>query len=310
MKIFKSFDVIEIKKIVEEKAKYQKIACLYDSCENFKRAKEVCEVIKDICVFNQLEMDGDLLELNNGYKMILYFCSTDSFLKTHFNKTDFINVYIPSDGGVLPYYIKNEKPYNDGDFLFLYGNQIDAGVLSSICFCEFFDYLSNLIFADKTDEFIAKNFSNITQKTILDALENCKNELYFIDVKILKESKLCYRFLPLVDYVLITALYIMITAVNSNAYSLVDFVKATKNDENEIDKFYAMANNVLFKEIVELNFLKIASNCKNARENILQNLTTQFQNCEVEKVIESVKVFCKKQEGLLGYLYLFNIFKE
>ena len=75
----------ELKKIIEINAKYQKVMLLFDDSVSNVEIREVYDTIKQDCIYNQsniLELDDK--EIFNGYKLIIYFCSADGFLKCDF----------------------------------------------------------------------------------------------------------------------------------------------------------------------------------------------------------------------------------
>ena len=82
MKIINENPLKEIKNIVETKAKYQKVMFLFDDNVSNIKIREIYEEIKGFCVYNQANIkELEKEELFNGYSLIIFHCSIDSFLK-------------------------------------------------------------------------------------------------------------------------------------------------------------------------------------------------------------------------------------
>ena len=137
--ILKNFCLEEIKGIVADKAKYQKVMLLYDDSFSALEVGEIYATIKELCIYNCKSVEGlDLQELNNGYKLIIYLMSADSYLKLNVKQDEFVNVFISSDA-ILPYMIDDMNSINNKDYLLIKNMGLDKSMLSSIHFNNFYN---------------------------------------------------------------------------------------------------------------------------------------------------------------------------
>ena len=114
MQIIKDNFSNNLLEIVNKYAKYQKVMVVYDNSVNNANLLQIYELIGANCVFNKLNMTiEDYSELNNGYKLLIFLCEADSFINFEFDVGEFINVFIPTDNAVLPFFLKGNN------FLFL-----------------------------------------------------------------------------------------------------------------------------------------------------------------------------------------------
>ena len=92
----------------------------------------------------------------------------------------------------------------------------------------------------------------------------------FIDIDIIKKTDIDIEDLCLVDYLLISAFNIVIGAIKHNAYELVDVYKSVRENYALIDRYYAMANNELFTNLISLNFNKLNSASEKTKQSIFE----------------------------------------
>ena len=133
-----------IKNIIEQKAKFQKVMLLFDESSLTGEINNIYEEIRDICVFNKCDISlVDENEVFNGYRLIIYYCSADNYLKINFNKNEFINVYILQDNKVLPFVLDDINNFSSLDnHIILKSKQVDLRMLASIYLNIFYNYFT------------------------------------------------------------------------------------------------------------------------------------------------------------------------
>ncbi len=310
MNIYYESPIKEIKNIVQSKAKYQKVMLLFDDSISNIVISEVYESIKETCVYNQMNIKNiDKNEIYNGYRLIIYFCKTDSFLKCDFNRAEFINVYIPQDGAILPFFLNNENHIiSSEDYLFLDRSKVDLNSISSFYFNSFYNYFKNV--KDGLNiGFLTNLNQEISHVNILNFIKQLPSETFCVDVDILKHGNTAFKDLIFVDLVLIDAILTLITCVKNQNLMLVDVYKSAKEDDVMIEKFYKLYNNEIFTNIILLNYNCLYNYCLKTKQKILDLI--MFYEIDYEKinsVIHDVKLYAKNSNDLIAYLYLFNIF--
>lgn len=294
--------------IIESHAKYQKVMIVYDNTISNTVIDDIYFKIREFCVFNKCHIQDDLTTIYDGYKLLIFLCSTDSFLKADLQLEEFVSVFMPTDNAMLPYFLNKECLIaSQPNYLFVKQGVADAKVLPSVYFNQFYNYINQLIFMQGSSvQFDFQDFS-VTQKSLINMLTSLPNDFKFYDTEIIKHCNLSYDYLPLLDYILVCALCCFIRAVKSNSLSLVDVYKLAGDNYDIVNRFYAMANGGLVVNIVGLNAHCLMVTCDKTREKILQNIAS-YTKQEVEEVINCVKNYAKKEDGLLSYLYLYNLF--
>ncbi len=308
MQIIKDNFLLNLKNIINKNAKFQKVMLFFDKTVSNLNISKIYQEIKEICVFNKMEMENlNQQEIYNGYKLAIFCCSANSFKNLNLNLSEFINIFIPTDCGIMPFFLnENFILCNNNNYLFLTTNQVDVNVLFSIYFNKFYNYLKDIMFKQESNISFDFNISQITQLKILEMLQQ-ENELEFIDVKFLNKFKMDYNNLPLIDFLLLNAFCVLINSLHENNVCLVDIYKSMKDEYKQIDKYYALANNCVFNQIVNLNFL-----CLKDVLNFSINKLKEFSFAIKldNNVVKNLKEFCKNEDNLLNYLYLYNIFGE
>ncbi len=299
----------ELKRIVSERARYQKVMLLFDNSIANSELLDIYNSIKEECIFNKLNIENDSMdEVNDGYKLIIYKCQIDSFLKLEFDRRDYVNVYMPSDNYFLPYFLDIDSILNESnDYLFIPNGIIDTLILPSVYFNRFQKNIEELS-CDRIDkESFSFALSEVNQQTLLKVLSH-ERELMFLDIDIIKKCDLPYRYLSLVDYVLISAYLVMLRAIKTHNISMVDTYKVAKENMSLIDKFYAMSENDILSRIIRLNINKLDILLFRTKSEILEYIDTDFALAHLDEVIMKVKEYIKRNDGLISYLYLYNIF--
>lgn len=298
----------DVVNVVEEKAKYQKVMVIFDSSVSNVEVDNLYREIKEICIFNKSAFeDLDLNELYNGYKIIIYFCSAESFLKLNFNRDEFINIYIPTGNIFLPFCLDDNCYLTANyDYILFNGELIDVNVQTSLLFNKFYNYMNSVISLKTKQSMLSFNY-NLTEISMLNNLCKSNNDLEFVDIKILKNTNIDYCNLQILQLLLIDAFLVFISNVKNKTLSIVDVYKSCKEDYGLIDKFYAMANNEGMLMTICLNYNSLYNVCLKTKESILNHCYNLDEN-EVESVISELKNFAKNDDGLIGYLYLYNLF--
>ncbi len=301
----------EIKNIIEAKAKYQKVMVLFDDYVSNLTIAEVYNEIKDICIYNQCKIDAvDEQELNNGYRLIIYLCGVDSFLRINFSTEEYINIFCPFDSAVLPYFLNQENYLSCAEnYLILDESKIDIAVMSCVYFNQFFNYLKNLLSLNNTSFDVDLFNKNITGYNIIKILENINSESFFLDIDIIKSSNISYSDMILVDLLLIDAFLLLIVSIKNQTLSLVDVCKSAKEDIALIDKFFKSANNDSFVNLILLNFNCLYNLAIATKKKIVESLIAFDVKTEsVDDIINKIKNYAKKDAGICGYLYVYNLF--
>ena len=311
MKIYYENSIEEIKNLVLSKAKYQKVMLLYDNDVSNLDIGEIYDAIKEVCVYNSSSISSDKDEVYNGYKLIIFRCSVDSFLKCSIDREEFINVFYPTDNFILPYFLShNNYTKKTNNILLLHSNQLDINMVSSVNFNIFFNYLKNLFYGIR-DDFIYQLDANreITQFNVMSCLEKMEEDCFFVDIDILKKCDIDYGDLAIVDLILIDAFILLIQSIKNQNIMLVDVYKSAKENTELIDKFYSLFQNEVLSNLIILNYNCLYGYCLKTKQKILELIG--FFNVDkkhVDNLINKVKNYAKDDKGLISYLYLYNIF--
>ena len=300
----------ELKNIVQKSAKYQKVMLLFDDFVSNLEITEIYDSIKDFCVYNQQNIEHlDEQEIFNGYRLIIYCCSIDNFIKYSFDRSEFVNVFISKDDAFLPYFLtKNNQPSKDENYLLISGSKIDLSVMSSLYFNMFYNYFKNLLVGENALEF-PYSLKEITQQNILSYINNINKNIFFLDIDILRKQDISYKELIFIDLMIVDAFLVLISSVKNQNLMLVDVYKAAKDDIDYIEKFYRFYKNENFINLIILNYNCLYNYCVKTKEKILELI--KFFNFDQNKVINlfrKLKLYAKNDKDLMGYLYFYNIF--
>ena len=268
-----------------------------------------------MCIFNKLNINTEqerLNEVNDGYRTIIYLCSTESFLNLKFERNEFVNIYLPIDNAILPYFLDKtyriEKRIND--YLLLNKRIVDISLVFSVFFNKFYNYIKNLMYFQNSSIEFNFEINELSSLNSIDIINKIEKDFEFIDIKIIAECEIDYQFLPVVDYLIITAFSLLIRSVHNHTLSMVDIYKSVKEDYALVEKFYAMANNELFINLINLNFNCINSFCEKCRVGILDRVSVceEFNETSIKEILVKLKDYFKNSQGLFAYLYLYDIF--
>lgn len=304
----------DIVKIVASKSRYQKVMLIYDDTTSNLDVMNIYESIKELCIYNQINIsiETDIeAKVNDGYRTLIFMCDVDKFLSLNIDRKDFVNIYIVTDNSILPYFLNSNKELiSTEDYLVLNSSAVDVSALTSIYFNKFYNYLRNLlVMKPNSFEF---NFSHeVTTNKVLEGIEDIKDsEMLFKDIELIKIANISYEKLPLVDFILISALTVLIRSVKTHSLSMVDVYKSAGDDYALIDKFYAMYNNESLIGLINLNFYFLSTAVEKTRDKLLEILSVSYQydRKEIDNIIEKIRIYSKTDTGILGYLYLYNIF--
>ncbi len=301
----------ELKIAVMKFAKYQKVMLLYDDSITNSEIKAISDSIKGECIFNQANINNiDRAQLYDGYRMLIFKCGVDSFLQAKIDTNEFVNFFFCPDENYLPYFALDIKQ-NENNYICLSQGKIDHCAVTSIYINRFYNYLNDIVINQQTSVNFDFNENEITQSKLISMLNDVNKDFDFVDLDILREMKIDYKLLPLVDYLLITAFQLIILASKSHSLNLVDIYKSSREDYEIIDKFYAMSKNQILPNVIELNFNIINIVCKKTKERIceLLSLSRDYYD-EVDELIYKIKNYCKNSNSILSYLYLYNIFSN
>ena len=318
-------EMIDIKKIVINKAKYQKVMLLYDDSVSRVETRDIYELIKKDCIYNEMNINNvDQQELMNGYKLVIFYMSGQKFLNFDLKKDEFVNIFIPTDNYILPFVYDNEKcrdkimsgrlsnntskGFSDGNYLILNSEDIDLTVFSSVYFNRVYTYISDLIYHTHSEINFDKLDNILFNKNIVDILNKEDNNLRFVDVEIIKQNNLIIRDLVLLDYILLVAFVVFVKAIKDKTLSMIDVYKVAQNDNDKINHFYEMMNNYTLIERLNLNFNCLTNIIKANKENVLELITNSYEEEDVMKIIEAVRNFSKNCDGILGFMYFYNVF--
>lgn len=310
MKVLK-LDKEEICKIVETKSKFQKVMVLFDDSASNVEVLEIYNSIKDICIYNQADINNlDLAELNNGYRAIIYLCTAENFLKLKFDKNEFINLCIVKGRDILPFCVNADNNIIEKDLYIFSSNEgFDANLFSSLSFNKFYNYLYGVVNL-KDSKFSLKFLDSNINHLNVDFLKHVASDFVFIDLDIIAKSKIECKHLCVVHLMLINAFLLMLNSIKNKTLLLVDVYKVCKEDYIMLDKFFAMANNEVFFAMINLNYNYLINLCLKIKEEILNQFIV-FDLCEsdIENILQQLKEYAKNANNLIGYLYLYDFFK-
>ena len=310
MKIFKDNLFKNLQNVVEIKAKFQKVLLIYDENVTEIMITKIYETIKLNCVFNKVEINNlPKIEINNGYKLLVFACSAKNFFNLNFNFSDFICFFIPTDSNYLPFFInENNRLESKNNYLFLSENFIDEKIVFSCLFNRVVASLNAMIF-DNTINLKQLDLMQITQKNLFDVLNEFENE-NFEDFKILKQLKLDYETLPIIDYILLLAFDTLATAIREKNLAITDIYKNLKNDYVKINKYYNLISSQVFIQVIDFNYVFLSNLLKQSLKTInnIFNLKNYFNGYNPQTIINNLKEYSKNADILFNYLFLFNVF--
>lgn len=306
----KFISIKEIKNVVSAKAKYQKVMMLTDESTNIDLAQSIQEEIKDLCVFNKCNINKLDDEILNGYKLIIYLISADNYLTSNIRKNEYINVIVAQDNTLLPYMLDNDSKKIDNNIVTL-GNKLDIQMISSIYINAFFNYFHNLTLGQQTSEYFNLLREEITQKNLLNVIENLDKDFFFLDMDIIRKTNSNVENSVIFDLIIINALIVLIKNIKSQNLTLVDTYKVAGENNYLIEKFYRLHFNANFHQLVILNYNCLMNFANKTKEKILEIISfLSIDYCTIESLILDLENYSKNDAGICGYLYLYNMFEN
>jgi len=296
--------------LVNKKAKYQKVLVIYDDFVSNLEINELYLTIKELCIFNKMEISNiNEKEIFNGYKMLIFFCSGISLLKLNLNREEFINVYLLQDNNLLPCFVNNVNLLTKESYILIENPVIDNNLLSSFYFNNFINYLDCIL--NFKPSFIETDFKyELTLNSVTDAF-NLLDETYkFTDLNIIKDSNINYNEISLLHLIIVDAFLILFSAIKNKQSSLVDVYKVAKNNTKLIEKLYANYNNKTIYNSIILNYNFLNNFTTKTKKNILKNiyLNSDIDYSKLDESILKIKNYLKNCDNFLNYLYLYDIF--
>lgn len=310
MKVCKNNYIEELRNIINLKAKYQKVMLLFDDNISNLEINKVYDSVKDLCIYNQINFKDLGDEIFNGYRLIIYYCKVESFLKHSFDRAEFINVFLPKDDNILPYFLSHDNSLsNNEDYLIIENNNVDFSFLASVNFNMFYNYFYNLTIGKHIIPNIITAKQEITQNNIINQLSNLSSDMKFIDIDIVKSTKINYDKIILVDLIVLDAFLLLINAIKNKNITLVDVYKTAKEDFKLIDKFYKMYYDETFINLIILNYNCLYNYCVKTKDKIKELICyCDVEKQDVDDMIKQLKDYAQNSDGLTAYMYLYNIF--
>ncbi len=311
MKIYYENPNKEIKNLVMQKAKYQKVMLIFDdNISNLEIAK-IHDSIKEFCVYNCCHISSlTQEEINDGYRLLIFRCLAESFFELELNLTEFVCVFYPENNSLLPFFLEQDSLINNSEnYLLLDEAKIDISMLSSVQFNLFYNYFQNILSGNSTTSFFELQEKEITQQNVLDILNIFNKTTFFLDLNIIKNEKMEYADTVFLDLILINAFELLIQSIKQQNLMLVDVFKAGKDDEKFIEKSYKLYNNDVFTNLILLNYNCLINFCKKTKGKIKELIPfVQVDMSRIDAIFENVKNYSKNDKGLMAFIYLFNFF--
>lgn len=308
MTIIKSNNNNQLAEIVKSKARYQKVMLIYGETVAPNDIFDIHQQIKEFCIYKESEIKSlDLNEVYNGYKLLIFLCSADEYLKLNLNVEEFVSIFIPQDEGYMPFFLNCNT--NNQNYLVLNNSVIDINILSSSVLNVFINYFKCLITMKENP--IEFEFDNkiINQNTTVETMNNLSS-LSFVDIEILKKHNIEYKYLQVIDLIIINAFLTFLSSIREHSLMMVDIYKSANDDFDLIDKFYDLAFDNSFLNIINLNFRCLYNLASKTKEKVLENFVIpgDLTNEKLNKLFFEIKEYAKNSKGILSLLYLYNIF--
>lgn len=311
MKIVYENHIKQIKNIVESKAKYQKVMLIYDNSTTSSLIAKIRDNIKSLCVYNEINIFSENIgEVQNGYRLLIFCCDANSFLNFGYDLDEFENIFMPTNSSFLPFYISNNNhKQNQDGYLLLNRGLVDISCFSTVWFNKFYNYLNDIYLKQSSNIEFDFSQTEFTQLSCLKILKDIAEDFVFVDIDIIKKMNIGINLLPLVDLLLINAFIVLIKSVRERNFMVVDVYKAAKENYDLIDKFYAMTYNQTFLSLLNLNYNCLINLSEKTKEKILETVNiSEFSNEVFYELIEKIKMYAIGCDGIIGYLYLFDLF--
>lgn len=300
----------EIKNVVMSKAKYQKVMMLTDENTDFNLSQSIQEEIKDLCVFNKCEINKLDHGIINGYRLIIYLVSANNYLISNIKKDEYINIVICQNNIILPYMLGNNLKKID-NYIITHENKLDLHMLSSFYLNSFFNYFYNLTIGQQISEYFNLLKEEITQKNLLNVIENLDKDFFFLDMDIIKCSSARVENSVVLDLIIVNAFIVLIGHIKNQNLTLVDVYKTAEENYNLVEKFYRLHFNSNFHQLVILNYNCLMNFANKTKEKILEIVSfLNVDNNIIKSLMLDLQNYSTQDEGICGYLYLYNMFEN
>ncbi|MBR2970100.1 MAG: hypothetical protein IKC49_03495, partial [Clostridia bacterium] len=145
MNIIVDRELSNLRELVADRAKYQKVMLLYDQNISNIEINDIYREIREDCIFNQMDISNiDYNVIYNGYKLLIFYCSTNSFLSLDIRLDEFENIFIPIDQAILPYYLDmNYRRRDSNDILIVKNYCTNRHMTASVNLNNFLHYLKS-----------------------------------------------------------------------------------------------------------------------------------------------------------------------
>ena len=169
-------------KEITEKVKYQKVLLVYSSMAKDGDITEIYDTIKDNVIFNKVQYEClDKSVVNNGYRMVILLCLGDEVLHLDYSVEDVINVYIPLDNSILPFFYLLGKHRTSQDcFMLIRDNNVDMRLNAHMEFLKF--WLDILSLKHNTKHVCLESHVLLDLRQSIDVINGISIDNY-IDVK-------------------------------------------------------------------------------------------------------------------------------
>lgn len=307
MKVFFNDQIENLISLVEKCAKYQKVLLVYSAQATDSKILDIYNAIKDSVIFNKVDsklFTNDLV--SDGYRMIIFLTTGIELTRFKYNTQDFINVYLPINNEVLPFY------YIMGDtegYILFEERAIDLNIYSFLYFHGVLDYLSELKAGNSKILLPAVN-TNYSLESSLELLNN-SNLSSFVDLEFIVENDLEYSALSYIHIFILDGLMQFVTSVNNKELQMIDVYKYHGDDNEMIDRLYKIYSNYNYFKLLKLNFNQILNKIGETKRNIIFLIdNSNFSNeLNYDDLMNKLKNFCSKKDELIE-LYLYDIFAD
>ncbi len=297
----------QLAELVEKYAKYQKVMLIYDQNVSNFDLSNVTNKIKEFTIYNAKEIgDKNTKEIFDGYKMLIFLCSADSFLKFDYPIDEFVNLFISQDENILPFCLDNHNHIAEKTILLANTTRVDKSACSSLFFANFYNYFARLYTQQEQENEI--EIAEISQRGVITCLNKIMPDIEFVDIDILKKTGINYSDLPMVDYLLLAGFEAFVVGAKQRNLAMTDLYKNISDDQNLIEKFFALSQNDAIFLLIDYNFSNLQQRIISAMSNV-KNFVQTFDRTKTAQMVLKIKEYCKNCSGILNYLYLYDVFK-
>ena len=297
----------QLAELVEKYAKYQKVMIIYDQNVSNSDLSSITNKIKEFTFYNAMEIENkNIKEIFDGYKMLIFLCSADSFLKFDYNIDEFVNLFILQDENILPFCLSQQKHRAEKTILISNTTRVDKSACSSLLFANFYNYFTRLYTQQEEENEI--EIAEISQRGVISCLNNIMSDIEFADIDILQKTGLNYADLPLVNYLLLAGFEAFVVGAKQRNLAITDLYKEINNDQNLIEKFFALSQNDAIFLLIDYNFSILQQKIISAMSSV-KNFVQTFDRTKISQMVLKIKEYCKNCSSILNYLYLYDVFK-